>query len=71
MHPLEATTAMTSEGQGSKQRLSSDDAKELGLIKDLLWGVNFNNNSVFKNWSQEFAFSSCEPSALIQQFGGE
>lgn len=71
MHPLEATsTTMTSEGFRSNQRLSPDDAKELVLIKDLLWGANFNYN-VFLCWSQKFEFSRIEPSALVQQFGGE
>lgn len=67
MHPLESATSTT---MTSKQRLSPDDAKELILIKNLLWGAHF-NNSVFKNWSLKFEFSSIEPSALVQQFGGK
>lgn len=68
MHPLEATTT-TSEGIERKQQLSHEDTNELAQLKELLWRNV--NSTVWNGWSQGFILHQDEPSALIQQTGGE
>lgn len=70
MHPLEATTATSESIERKQQRLSREDTNELAQLKELLWRNV--NQKVFEGWSQGFQFSQQEePSALIQQTGGE
>ena len=52
-------------------KLSPEDAKELGRMVTLLWGDSANYSTVFSRWSQGFTFSDEEPSALVQNAGGE
>lgn len=68
MHPTEASSVQTSGENHSK--LSVDDARELSLLKDLLWGRAI-QDVVFRFWSQGFELSKDEPSALVQHTGGE
>lgn len=52
-------------------KLSPEDAKEMGRLVTLLWGNSANYSTVFIRWSQGFNFSNEEPSALVQNAGGE
>jgi hypothetical protein len=53
-------------------KLSPDDAKELNILVNLLWGSTAKVSAeVFKQWSQGFVFSETEKSALVQYAGGE
>lgn len=68
MHPNEAASlAETSE---NRRKLSAEDAREMTLLRELLWGRNI-SDSVFRYWSLGFNFGENEPSALVQQTGGE
>jgi hypothetical protein len=50
MHPTASSVAENGE---NRSRLSSDDAKELALLKELLWGRAI-QDVVFRFWSQGF-----------------
>lgn len=67
MHPNEAPSA--AETSENRPKLSANDARELTLLRELLWGRNI-SISVFNFWSLGFEFSEHEPSALVQQTGG-
>lgn len=67
MHPTESSTV--AESGENRPKLSVDDARQLSLIKELLWGKAI-HDVVFKNWSQGFELSPHEPSALVQHTGG-
>lgn len=68
MHPTEASSV--AESGEIRPRLSVDDARQLAMIKELLWGKAI-TDVVFKMWSQGFELSADEPSALVQHTGGE
>lgn len=54
-------------------KLSPDDAKELNILVNLLWGSTAKCSAdVFTQWSQGFVFASeTEKSALVQYAGGK
>lgn len=53
MHPNEASS--TAESSEIQSKLSLDDAKELAMIKELLWGGTI-QSLVFQFWSQGLIF---------------
>lgn len=68
MHPNVGSSA--AEISENRPKLSAEDARELSLLRELLWGRNI-SVSVFRCWSLAFELSEFEPSALVQQTGGK
>lgn len=67
MHPTGSL-----ENQSTVKLMTPDDAKELNILVNLLWGSTAKCSAeVFKQWSQGFVFSETEKSALVQYAGGK
>lgn len=59
----------SSKGAGGGGSMGSETERELARTRRLLWGEAVRED-VFRRWAQGFAFSSDEPSALVQLEGG-